>query len=74
MAKHHLTIGRTKPEPWCNWLGCEAGRSIGAKAGVECCDYSSKAAADAAARKLRPHFKRGAVRVVATPCPNAPEA
>lgn len=74
MAKHHLTIGRDKPEPWCNWLGCDAGRSIGAQSGVECCDYSSRAAAEAAAKKLRPHFKRGAVRVIPYPCPNAKEA
>lgn len=73
MAKHHLTIGREQPEPWCRWLGCKAGQDINLVAEVSC-DHSSRAAADRAAKKLRPHFRRGAVRVVAGPCPHAPES
>jgi len=74
MAKHHLVIGRDTVDPWCVWTGSQAGQSIAEKAGRPTCDHSSRAAADRAAAKLRPHFRRGAVRVVAGPCPHAPEA
>lgn len=38
------------------------------------CDYPSVTEARQAAKTLRPHFKRGRVKVVAGECPNFQEA
>lgn len=65
---HHLTVGG---QTWCNWTGCKAGQDVNAEAGGVTCHHPSGAAARKAAAKLRPYFKPGAVRVVATPCPEA---
>jgi len=62
---HHIQIGDT---PWCDWTGCQAGRDILAKVGPTSCGQPSGAAAKLAAQALRPHFKRGRVKVVAGPC------
>lgn len=65
---HHLTVGH---EPWCNWTGCHAGRQVMEKTGLVRCGYGAKASAERAASKLRPHFKRGTVKVVAGECSHA---
>lgn len=64
---HHLTINGT---PYCDYLGCAAGRSIAAKSGVKTCGHVSGAAAKRAAKALRPSFKAG-VKIAAVPgdCP-----
>ncbi len=66
MTQHHLTIGGT---PWCEWTGCKAGQDINAKAGPHTCGQPTATAAKRAAKDLRPHFRRGAVKAVAGPCP-----
>ncbi len=65
---HHLTING---DPWCGWTGCEAGQDINAKAGDVTCGHASGASARRGAQALRPHFKRGAVRVVPGECPHS---
>ncbi len=63
---HHIMIG---DQPWCQWSGCKAGQDIMAKIGRHItCSHSSAAAAKRAAQDLRPHFKRGRVKVVAGQC------
>lgn len=66
MAQHHIMIGDTT---WCDWTGCKAGLDIQAKTGRITCGHDSAAAAKRAAQALRPHFKRGRVKVIAGPCP-----
>ncbi len=66
--QHHLTVGG---EPWCAWTGCQAGRDIETKAGRWTCGQVSAAAATRAARALRPHFRPGAIKIVAGACPDA---
>lgn len=66
-ATHHILVGDTT---WCDWTGCKAGQDINHKAGDVTCGHSSGAAAQRAAKALRPHFRRGAVKVVAGDCPN----
>lgn len=64
---HHVTIGA---DPWCDWTGCTAGQDITRKIGRHIgCGHTSAAAAARAAKALRPHFRRGRVKVVAGPCP-----
>lgn len=70
MAKHHIVIGKAA-DTWCEWTGSQAGREINEKAGRVTCDHSSLAAALRGAKALRPHFRRGAVRVVSGRCPHA---
>jgi len=65
---HHLMIG---DQSWCSWTGCVAGMDIMKKTGHITCDQPSGAAAKRAAQALRPHFKRGAVKVVAGACDHA---
>lgn len=69
MPKHaHIKIG---DDTWCNWGGCQAGRDIDAKVGKHVtCGHKSMAAAKRDASLLRPHFKRGRVKVVEGDCPN----
>lgn len=63
---HHIMIGDT---PWCDWSGCQAGRDIMTKIGQHItCGQPSGAAARRAAQALRPHFRKGAVKVVAGHC------
>lgn len=66
---HHLRIG---PDTWCDWLGCTAGQKINAAEGGKLtCESVSRAQAERVARLLRPHFKRGRVKVIPGPCPHA---
>lgn len=78
----HILIGS---EPWCNWLGTEAGRKIAMK--VEAANQGSGIAAHDVlcecnttrktrriAQALRPHFKRGRVKVVRGPRPTGAAA
>lgn len=65
---YHLTVGG---DSWCSWTGCAAGQCIADKAGVRSCHYASRAAARQAAAALRPHFRRGSVKVVDGDCPHA---
>lgn len=66
MAQHHIMIG---DQTWCDWTGCKAGLDIQAKAGHVTCGHSSAASAQRGAKALRPHFRHGAVKVVAGACP-----
>lgn len=68
MALHHLTIAG---EAWCDWTGSIAGQAINAKAGGVCCSHATLTAARTGAKALRPHFKRGRVRIVEGECPQA---
>lgn len=67
---HHIQIGNSGT--WCSWTGTQAGLDIMRKAagpgGQITCSHSSRAAAQRAAALLRPHFKRGAVKVVPGQC------
>ena len=65
---HHIIIG--DHDTWCDWTGCQAGQDIMAKAGRVMCSHESAAAAQRAAKALRPHFRRGRVKVVAGDCPH----
>lgn len=65
---HHITVG---DDTWCQWGGCQAGRDIDAKVGSHVtCGHGSKTAALRAAALLRPHFRKGAVKVVKGDCPH----
>lgn len=64
--RHHLTVAG---QPYCGWLGCQAGRDIAAKSGVSGCTTASKAAAERAKKALAPHFRKGAVQIVPGDCP-----
>jgi hypothetical protein len=66
--KAHIEIGST---PWCEWTGCAAGMIVAEAAGVHLCGFETVKEAEEAARKLRPHFKRGRVKVVRGECPIA---
>lgn len=70
MAGAHLTVGG---ETWCAWTCCKAGSDIAEASGVHTCSAPSLAEAKRRAAKLAPHFRPGAVKAVAGPCPNAPE-
>lgn len=63
---HHITVGE---QSWCEWTGCQAGADIATKAGQHTCGHTSGRSAQRAAQALRPHFRRGAVKVVAGSCP-----
>ncbi|USN14391.1 hypothetical protein KABACHOK_05780 [Brevundimonas phage vB_BpoS-Kabachok] len=68
----HITVGG---EPFCGWLGTQAGadKVREAKArdpGASCaCGHMKTADAERSARALRPGFKRGRVKVVSGFCP-----
>lgn len=64
---HHIQIGTTG-DTWCDWTGSQAGQDIMKKTGPVMCSHSSAAAANRAATLLRPHFKRGRVKIVAGEC------
>ena len=65
---HHIKVG---DDPWCDWLGSQAGQRINTAVGKDClCGHWTAASAKATASLLRPHFKRGRVKVVAGRCPN----
>lgn len=66
MTHHHIMI---RGDTWCDWTGSQAGQAINAKAGQVLCGHHTKAGALRGAKALRPHFKRGAVKVVAGDCP-----
>lgn len=68
MNTYHIRIG---DDPWCRWTGCAAGQSIMEKSGRVTCSHTSQRKALAAAKKLRPHFKRGRVRVFEGQCEEA---
>lgn len=63
---HHIMIGN---DTWCDWSSCQAGADINQKAGDVKCGHTTAAAAQSAAKALRPHFKHGRVKVVQGPCP-----
>ncbi|AFU88239.1 hypothetical protein CcrColossus_gp369 [Caulobacter phage CcrColossus] len=63
---HHITIGG---RPYCDLLGSVAGLAIAKDTGVDSCSHPSGAAAQRAAKALRPRFKYGRVKVVAGDCP-----
>ena len=65
---HHLTVNG---QPYCGWTGCQAGRDIAVKSGVDHCSHTTKASAERAAFRLRPHFRRGAVKIAPGTCPEA---
>jgi hypothetical protein len=65
---HHITVGG---DTWCQWTGCQAGLDINRKVGDVTCQHRSKASAMRGAQALRPHFKRGAVKVVTGICEHA---
>lgn len=66
MTHHHIMI---RGETWCDWTGSQAGLAINAQAGDVQCGHHTRASADRAAKALRPHFRRGAVKVIAGDCP-----
>jgi hypothetical protein len=68
---HHIQIG---DDSWCNWTGCQAGMDIMQKTGRITCDHPSQAAALRAAKALRPHFKRGRVKVIPGRCAHGMQA
>lgn len=76
---HHIMIGA---DSWCNWSGCEAGRKIQDRASAESgiarhdlmCGHLSRKGAERVAKALRPHFKRGRVRIVQGACPEESQA
>lgn len=73
---HHIMIGR---DSWCNWTGCVAGQRIQAQASAESgiapfdlmCGHDTRAGAERVAKALRPHYRRGRVRVVPGNCPES---
>lgn len=67
----HIAIGDST---LCEWSGCAAGaekvRAASQVLGKPCtCGHGTMASAQRAAKVLRPHWKRGVVRVVRGPCP-----
>lgn len=64
---HHLTVGG---DSWCERSGSTAGAAINEKAGRVLCGHLTKSGAERGAKALRPHFRRGVVRVVAGQCPH----
>lgn len=61
----HIMIG---DQTWCDWTGCQAGADINRKVGIVTCSHGSTAGALRAAKLLRPHFRKGVVKVVAGRC------
>ena len=56
---------------WCEHAGCQAGAQVVHETGVYQCSYPTRKEAEEAAKKLRPHFKRGIVKVGTGQCPIA---
>jgi hypothetical protein len=75
----HITVGG---EPFCGWLGCAAGqdkaevaaRTLGVHPVAISCGHETTGGARKVAKALAPLFRKGAVAVVAGPCPDGAKA
>lgn len=70
-TQHHIMVGK---DHWCDRTGSTAGMDINNKAGGVLCGHDSLKSALAGAKALRPHFRRGVVKIIAGPCPHSTNA